>query len=41
MDKLGVALWGASINAEGYAAIGAAVVIVVVMALALRRRPGR
>jgi len=37
-DKLLVNLWGASISADGVWAIGAAVVIVVVVALARRSR---
>jgi hypothetical protein len=37
-DKLLVNLWGASISADGGWAIGAAVVIVVVIALARRGR---
>jgi hypothetical protein len=37
-DKLLVNLWGASISADGVWAIGAAVVIVVVVALARRTR---
>jgi hypothetical protein len=36
-DKLLVNLWGASISADGVWAIGAAVLIVVVIALARRR----
>jgi hypothetical protein len=37
-DKLLVNLWGASISADGVWAIGAAVVIVLVIALARRTR---
>jgi hypothetical protein len=37
-DKLLVNLWGASISADGIWAIGAAVVIVLVIALARRTR---
>jgi hypothetical protein len=37
-DKLLVNLWGASISADGVWAIGAAVVIVVVITLARRTR---
>jgi hypothetical protein len=37
-DKLLVNLWGASISADGVWAIGAAVVIVVIIALARRTR---
>jgi hypothetical protein len=37
-DKLLVNLWGASISADGVWAIGAAVVIVLVVALARRTR---
>jgi hypothetical protein len=36
-DKLLVNLWGASISADGIWAIGAAVVIILVLALARRR----
>jgi hypothetical protein len=36
-DKLLVSLWGASINADGVWAIGAAVVIILVVALVRRR----
>ncbi|MDH2357803.1 hypothetical protein QCM80_46055 [Bradyrhizobium sp. SSUT112] len=38
LDKLLVNLWGASISADGVWAIGAAVLIVVVIALARRVR---
>jgi hypothetical protein len=37
-DKLLINLWGASIRADGVWAIGAAVVIVVIIALARRKR---
>jgi hypothetical protein len=37
-DKLLVNLWGASISADGVWAIGAAVLIVLVIALARRTR---
>jgi hypothetical protein len=37
-DKLLVNLWGASISADGVWAIGAAVAIVVIIALARRGR---
>ncbi len=37
-DKLLVNLWGASISADGIWAIGAAVLIVVIIALARRTR---
>lgn len=37
-DKLLVNLWGASVSADGVWAIGAAVAIVVIIALARRRR---
>lgn len=38
-DKLLVNLWGATISADGVWAIGAAVVIVVIIAIARRVRP--
>jgi hypothetical protein len=37
-DKLLVSMWGLTINADGAVAIGAAVIIVVVLVLAMRRR---
>jgi hypothetical protein len=37
-DKLLVNVWGLTISADGIVAIGAAVVIVVVVAFAIRQR---
>jgi hypothetical protein len=37
-DKLLVSMWGVTINADGIVAIGAAVIIVLVVVLAIRRR---
>lgn len=37
-DRLLINLWGAGISADGVWAIGAAVVIVVIVAIAKRRR---
>lgn len=37
-DRLLINLWGASISAEGVWAIGAAVLIVVIVAIARRRK---
>lgn len=38
MDKLSVQLWGMSATAEGQLAIGAIIVIVLIMAVVLMRR---
>jgi hypothetical protein len=38
MDRLAVDFWGASITAEGIVAIGAAIVIVGLLTLAMRPR---
>jgi hypothetical protein len=38
-DKLLVSMWGLTINADGAVAIGAAVVIVMMVVFAVRRRP--
>jgi hypothetical protein len=37
-DKLLVSMWGLTINANGVVAIGATLIIVVVLAVAMRRR---